>query len=66
MNIPVHREPLGTPVAEIGRRGIAAAKRLGLDLVILDRNPLKVERTTIKEILVQETIKEGRTVYQRK
>ncbi len=33
------------------------------DLVILDRNPLKVERTSIKDIKVVETIKEGKTVY---
>jgi predicted amidohydrolase YtcJ len=35
------------------------------DLVILDRNPLEVEPTTIKDIAVVETIKEGRTVYSR-
>ena len=35
------------------------------DLVILDRNPLKVEPTAIKDILVVETIKEGRTVFTR-
>ena len=35
------------------------------DLVILDRNPLKVEPTTIKDIAVVETIKEGQTVYSR-
>jgi predicted amidohydrolase YtcJ len=35
------------------------------DLVILARNPLKVEPTTIKDITVVETIKEGRTVYTR-
>lgn len=35
------------------------------DLVILDRNPLKVEPTAIKDIVVVETIKEGRTVYVR-
>ena len=33
------------------------------DLVILEKNPLKVEPTTIKDIVVVETIKEGRTVY---
>ncbi len=33
------------------------------DLVILERNPLKVEPTTIKDIVVAETIKEGKTVY---
>ena len=35
------------------------------DLVILDRSPLKVEPTTIKDIVVVQTIKEGRTVYSR-
>jgi predicted amidohydrolase YtcJ len=33
------------------------------DLVILEKNPLKVESTTIKDIAVVETIKEGRSVY---
>ena len=35
------------------------------DLVILERNPLKVDPTTIKDILVTETIKEGRTIFRR-
>lgn len=33
------------------------------DLVILSANPLKVERTTIKDIKVMETIKEGKSIY---
>jgi predicted amidohydrolase YtcJ len=33
------------------------------DLVILDRNPLKVEPMAIKDIKVVETIKEGKTIY---
>ena len=33
------------------------------DLVILDKNPLKVDPTTIKDIKVVETIKEGKTIY---
>lgn len=33
------------------------------DLVILDRNPLKVDPLTIKDITVVETIKEGKTIY---
>jgi len=35
------------------------------DLVILDRNPLKVEPDQIKEIKVVETIKEGKTVFKK-
>jgi predicted amidohydrolase YtcJ len=35
------------------------------DLVILDRNPLTVDPATIKDIKVVETIKEGKTIYQR-
>lgn len=35
------------------------------DLVILEKNPLKVEPTAIKDIVVLETIKEGRTVFSR-
>lgn len=35
------------------------------DLVILDKNPLKVESTAIKDIVVLETIKEGVTIFQR-
>lgn len=36
------------------------------DLVILEQNPLKVEPKVIKDIKVLETIKEGKTVYERK
>ena len=35
------------------------------DLVILDANPLKVKLDEIKEIIVIETLKEGKTVYKR-
>ncbi len=34
------------------------------DLVILDKNPLKVDPMTIKDIQVVETIKEGRTIFE--
>jgi len=33
------------------------------DLVILDKNPLKADPLTIKDIKVVETIKEGKTIY---
>ena len=33
------------------------------DFVILDKNPLKVEPLTIKDIQVVETIKEGQSIY---
>ncbi|CDQ38549.1 N-substituted formamide deformylase precursor [Virgibacillus salexigens] len=33
------------------------------DLVILDQNPLKVDKMKIKELQVVETIKEGKTIY---
>lgn len=36
------------------------------DLVILDKSPLEVDTTKIKDIKVLETIKEGKTVYQAK
>lgn len=33
------------------------------DLVVLDRNPLKVDSDEIKNIRVLQTIKHGKTVY---
>lgn len=35
------------------------------DMVVLDKNPLKVEPMKIKEIQVVETIKEGKTIYKK-
>jgi len=35
------------------------------DLVVLDKNPLKVDPMTLKDIQVLETIKEGKTVYKK-
>ena len=35
------------------------------DLVILSANPLKVERTNIRDIEVMETIKEGKSIYKK-
>ena len=33
------------------------------DLVILDSNPLKIDRMKIKDIKILETFKEGKTIY---
>ena len=33
------------------------------DLVVLDRNPLKVEANAIRDIRVLETVKSGKSVY---
>jgi len=49
---------------EQDNRGSLKTGKLG-DLVILDKNPLKVEPMTIKDIKVMETIKEGKTIYKR-
>jgi predicted amidohydrolase YtcJ len=35
------------------------------DLVIIDANPLKVDLENIKDIIVLQTIKEGKTVFER-
>lgn len=47
---------------EQDRRGSLKAGKIA-DLVVLDKNPLKVEPMAIKDIKVQETIKEGKTIY---
>jgi predicted amidohydrolase YtcJ len=36
------------------------------DMVVLDKNPLKVDPMTLKDIVVLETIKEGKTIYEKK
>ena len=59
IGVPVHREPSDTPVAEIGRRALAAARRLGRDLVIIDSSG----RTTLDAELLQE-LKELRDAVQ--
>jgi predicted amidohydrolase YtcJ len=43
---------------------LKAGKRA--DLVILDQNPLKVDKMKIKDIKVLETIKDGKSIYNRK
>jgi predicted amidohydrolase YtcJ len=47
---------------EESSKGTLAAGKLA-DLVILDRDPLKVDAASIREIKVVETIKEGRTIH---
>lgn len=47
---------------EEDRKGTLEEGRLA-DLVILDRNPLKTDKTQIRKIRVLETIKEGETLY---
>lgn len=47
---------------EEDRKGTLEAGKLA-DLVILDRNPLRIDVDEIKDILVDETIKDGDTVY---
>ena len=35
------------------------------DMVVLDKNPLKVDPMTLKDIIVLETIKEGKSIYKK-
>jgi hypothetical protein len=49
---------------EEGNKGTLAAGKLA-DMVILDKNPLKVDPLALKDIQVLETIKEGQSVYKR-
>ncbi|MFM7236617.1 MAG: amidohydrolase [Cyanobium sp.] len=51
-------------IKEEKSKGTLEAGKLA-DLVILARNPLKVDPATIKDITVLETIKEGRTIFRR-
>jgi hypothetical protein len=50
---------------EEDKKGTLTAGKLA-DMVILDKNPLKVDPMTLKDIKVVETIKEGKTVYSKK
>ena len=49
---------------EEGTKGTLELGKLA-DMVILDKNPLKVPTEDIKEIIVLETIKEGHVVYKK-
>lgn len=49
---------------EEDRKGAIKAGMLA-DLVVLTANPMKVEASTIQDIKVAETIKDGKTVFQR-
>lgn len=49
---------------ETDRKGSLTAGKLA-DLVILDKNPLKVDGMKIKDIEVLETIKNGKSIYRR-
>jgi predicted amidohydrolase YtcJ len=49
---------------EQDRKGSLTTGKLA-DLVILDKNPLKVDPMTLKDIKVMETIKEGNSIYKR-
>jgi predicted amidohydrolase YtcJ len=42
---------------------LATGKRA--DLVILDQNPLKIDKMNIKDIKILETIKDGKTIYKK-
>ena len=45
-------------------KGTLEAGKLA-DLVILDKNPLKTDKMKLKDIVVLETIKEGKTLYKK-
>lgn len=49
---------------EEDRKGTLEAGKLA-DLVVLEKNPLKVERMELKDIAVVETVKEGEVLYRR-
>lgn len=50
--------------SEENKKGSIVPGKLA-DLTILSENPLKVEAISIKDIIIEETIKEGVTVYRR-
>jgi signal recognition particle subunit SRP54 len=58
LGIPVHRAPVGTPVVEIARGGVEAAKQQVRDVVILDT----AGRLTVDEALMAEIADVARAV----
>lgn len=50
---------------EENKKGSLTAGKLA-DMVVLDQNPLKIDAKKIKDIVVLETIKEGKSIYSRK
>ena len=59
-------QPYLTPVPDCDSdcKGSLTVGKLA-DLVILDANPLTIEPSKLKDIKVMQTIKEGKTIYQR-
>ena len=49
---------------EEDKKGSIKVGKLG-DFVVLDKNPLKVDPMTLKDIKVVETIKEGKSIYKK-
>jgi predicted amidohydrolase YtcJ len=49
---------------EENKKGTLTPGKLA-DMVVLDKNPLKVDPMTLKDIVVLETIKEGKSVYKK-
>ena len=55
---------VATQYGEADRKGSLQVGKLA-DLVILDKNPIKVDPRTLKDIKVMETIKEGKSIYKK-
>ncbi|HEY7131552.1 MAG TPA: signal recognition particle protein [Candidatus Limnocylindrales bacterium] len=59
LDLPVHRAPAGTPVVDIARGGLDAARRLARDVVILDT----AGRLTVDQDLMDEIAAVDRAVH---
>ena len=75
-NVEIGSEQRVTPLEGLKAMTLWAAEQYGeqaskgslevgklADLVILDKNPLKVDKMAIKDIKVLQTIKEGKSIY---